>query len=146
MYTRSGRFRPNRESVLSTVDGYPLMGINGVIRVNPGSSEPVTISASGEVSQDGVALGKLRLVKFTNAEQLQPLSGGYFGAGSLTPEPIDPVKTALRQGYLEGSNVNMSIEMGQLMDTLRHFEANQRIMTTQDEHLGKVIQELTNTN
>jgi len=146
MYTRSGRFRPNLDKVLSTVDGYPLMGIDGFIRVNPESREPVTVSDSGVVSQDGTALGKLKLAVFTNNEQLQQLSGGYFDAKTLTPQPIDPTATKIRQGFLEGSNVNMSIEMGQLLDTLRHFEANQRILGMQDEHLGKVIQELANTN
>ena len=36
--------------------------------------------------------------------------------------------------------------MGALMDTLRHFEANQKIMSMQDERLGEVIKELSNTN
>jgi flagellar basal body rod protein FlgG len=33
--------------------------------------------------------------------------------------------------------------MGQLMTTLRHFEANQKIMKIQDQHMGRLIRELT---
>ena len=146
MYTRSGNFRPNADGVLATMDGYPLMGVNGTIRMNPEISDPVTISSSGDVSQGGVALGKLGMVTFDDLAALKPLSGGYFGAGTLTPQTIDTTKTSLRQGYLEGSNTTPMHEMGQLMDTLRHFEANQKIMTMQDERLGKMIQELSNTN
>ena len=146
MYTRSGNFRPNADGVLATMDGYPLMGVNGTIRVNPGISDPITVSANGDVSQAGVALGKLGVLTFNDLTKLKPLSGGYFGAGTLTPQPADTAKTTLRQGYLEGSNTTPMYEMGQLMDTLRHFEANQKIMTMQDERLGKMIQELSNTN
>lgn len=145
-YTRSGSFRPNADGVLATSEGFPLMGANGPIRVNPNFSEPITVSASGEVSQGGVALGKLEVVTFSNPGQLQPLSGGYYAAGTITPQAANPTTTSIHQGFLEGSNTSPIQEMGQLMDTLRHFEANQKIMTMQDERLGKVIQELSNTN
>ena len=35
--------------------------------------------------------------------------------------------------------------MGELMTSLRHFEANQRIMKVHDEQMGKVIQQLGTT-
>ena len=57
-----------------------------------------------------------------------------------------PTITSIRQGFLEGSNTTPIHEMGALMDTLRHFEANQKIMSMQDERLGEVIKELSNTN
>ena len=145
-YTRSGSFRPNADGLLATSEGFPLIGSAGPIRVNPNFNEPITVSASGEVSQSGVALGKLDVVTFANSDQLKPLSGGLYGAGSLAPTPADPTITSILQGFLEGSITTPIHEMGALMDTLRHFEANQKIMSMQDERLGEVIKELSNTN
>ena len=51
----------------------------------------------------------------------------------------------MAQGFLEGSNTTPTHEMGQLMTTLRHFEANQKIMKVHDETMGKLIQQLGNT-
>ncbi len=146
IYTRDGTFRPNAEGVLSTADGKPIMGINGPITVNPLNAEPISIAPTGEVSQGGLALGKLQIVTFPNPDQLQRLSAGYFGAGSQAPQPADPNVTQVRQGFLEGANTTPMHEMSQLMQTLRHFEANQKMMTVQDERLGRIIQELSNTN
>lgn len=146
MYTRDGSFRTNSEGVLSTADGRPLLGVNGPITANTQSADPISISDNGDVSQGGLALGKLQVVSFSNPDQLQRLSAGYFGAGSQAPQAADPNATSVRQGFLEGANTTPMHEMSQLMQTLRHFEANQKMMTVQDERLGKIIQELSNTN
>ncbi|MDP7009751.1 MAG: flagellar hook-basal body protein [Verrucomicrobiota bacterium] len=145
-YTRDGTFRPNQDGLLATKDGYPLLSETGTISVDSTNSEPVTISNSGDVSQGGNGLGRLQIVNFSNPEQLQRASAGYFTAGNQAAQSADLTTTSVRQGFLEGANTTPMNEMSELMQTLRHYEANQRIMQMQDEHLGKLIQELSSLN
>jgi flagellar basal-body rod protein FlgF len=145
-YTRDGTFRPNKDGLLATKEGYPLLGETGTISIDPANAAPVTISNSGDVSQGGNGLGRLQVVNFDNPEQLQRASSGYFMAGNQAVQSADLTQTSVQQGFLEGANTSPMNEMSELMQTLRHFEANQRIMQMQDEHLGKLIQELSNLN
>jgi len=47
-----------------------------------------------------------------------------------------------RVGYLEQSNVNLPREMVSMTETVRHFEAMQRIFQGRDESLEKAIRKL----
>ena len=108
------------------------------------SGTPVTIANDGTVSQGGAALGQLEVVKFEEGslKNLKRLNAGFFAANGATPLPVDPQETKVAQGFLEGSNTTPTREMGELMTTLRHFEANQKIMKIHDENMGKLIREL----
>ncbi len=148
LYSRDGSFRTNALGQLITKDGNLLQGIGGgPITVDPNSEYPIAIAPDGSVSQGGAALGRLNIVTFAEADlpKLQRVNSGYFSSGNLTPMPADENETTVAMGFLEGANTTPTHEMGELMTTLRHFEANQRIMKIQDQHLGRLIRELTNT-
>ena len=76
---------------------------------------------------------------------LKRVNSGYYQANGATPVPVDPKETKVAQGFLEGSNTTPMHEMSELMSSLRHFEANQKIMKIHDEQMGKLIRELGNT-
>ena len=148
LYTRDGSFRFNAQGQLTTKDGNLLQGVGGgPIAVDPISEYPITIANDGTVSQGGPSLGRLNVVTFAEDDlsKLQRVNSGYFTSGSLTPLPADENETSVAMGFLEGSNTTPSHEMGQLMTTLRHFEANQKIMKIQDQHMGRLIRQLTDT-
>ena len=149
VYTRDGSFHITSEGTLVTKEGYPLRTAGGgaPITINTNDATPVSVDRDGNVSQGGTPLGQLELVSFNpdDLKYLKRINAGYFGAGSLTPLPVDPKETRVAQGFLEGSNTTPTHEMGELMTTLRHFEANQKIMKIQDETMGKLIQQLGNT-
>ena len=46
----------------------------------------------------------------------------------------------VEQGYLEQSNVNSVREMVDLIETMRSFEASQKVSQSLDETLGKAIE------
>jgi len=48
----------------------------------------------------------------------------------------------VRQGFLEGSNVNAVEQMVAMITGLRAFEANQRAIAAQDETLKQAVTEL----
>ena len=148
VYTRNGSFLVNSEGLMVTTEGYPLRTAGGgTITVDTNNINPITIDRSGNVSQGGAPLGQLDLVTFNedDLKNLQRLNAAFFKAGTATPLPIDPQLTRVAQGFLESANTTPTQEMGELMTSLRHFEANQRIMKVHDEQMGKVIQQLGTT-
>jgi flagellar basal-body rod protein FlgG len=54
---------------------------------------------------------------------------------------IENERPKVRQGFLEASNVNPVIEMVNLIEVHRNYEANQKIIQAHDAALGKVINE-----
>jgi len=148
IYTRDGSFSITSEGMLVTKDGYPLRqaGSGAPITVATDTEAPITINPQGYVSQGGAPLGQIEVMKFNEGdlEKLKRRGAGYYFPENITPIPVDLKETKIAQGFLEGSNTTPMKEMGELMSTLRHFEANQKIMKIQDEHLGRLIQELGN--
>jgi flagellar basal-body rod protein FlgG len=141
--TRDGEFRVNAQHQLGTKEGYPVMGKNGPIQLDPDNHGPISITADGQVSQGSELKGKLSLTDFENPELLTQTNGVYF----LPTNPALKSKAAtgsLRNGYVEGANTNSLGEMANMMTAMRGFEANGKIIQIQDERLGKVISELGN--
>jgi flagellar basal-body rod protein FlgG len=143
VYTRDGEFQTNSKGQLVTKEGYTVMGEAGPINLDTTSPAPLSISASGEVSQGADTKGKLKITEFNKPQLLTQISGAYFAATTPGITTV-PSASTLRQGYLEGSNTSVVGEMANMMTAMRSFEANQHIIQIQDDRLGKTISELGN--
>jgi flagellar basal body rod protein FlgG len=145
-YTRNGEFQVNAQGQLTTSEGYPVLGQSGgQIQLNPRDAAPVTISSTGQISQGSSSKGKLGLTEFDKPELLTQLNGTYFAAQNPKIHASESVSSRVRQGYLEGSNTSMVVEMSNLMTAMRGFEANQHVIQIQDDRLGKTIDSLGTT-
>lgn len=138
--SRDGELRVNGQGILVGKSGYPLMGANGPIQLDPNSTKDFVISEDGVVSQGNVTVGEIPVWEPAGPAPLAPLGGGLFSvpAGQLRPSPA----TTLRQGFLETANTSSMQEMSDLLQAVRHFEANQRVVMATDERLAKTVQEL----
>jgi flagellar basal-body rod protein FlgF len=137
-YTRRGQFQLDGQGRLVTVQGWPVMGLDGEIR--PGNGAP-SIQANGQIRTADKLVGQLRVVKFDVPGSLRHIDAGYFAsetAGTLLPE----AGLALRQGFLENANVSHSHEMVDLMRTMRHFESMTRVLQGYDDMIGGAIRKL----
>src|SRR5581483_3260177 len=143
--TRDGEFQVNAKGRLVTKEGYTVLGDSGAINLDLSNPAPMSISATGEVSQGAETKGKLKVTEFSNPELLTQISGAYFQANNPGLHSQTATST-LRQGYLEGSNTSVVREMANMMTASRSFEANQHIIQIQDDRLGKTISELGNPN
>jgi len=125
VYTRGGNFRITPKGLLTTNDGDLVLGDkNQPIILLPGH---VTISPDGTISSDGAISGKLQVVEFSPATQLQSAGGTYYTAPANTAAPA---KTSLvRQGTLESSNVNPVTGMIELIDAQREVETMRHVLT-----------------
>ena len=138
-YTRDGSFMTSGQGQLVTASGYTLQpGIT-----IPADTQSITIGADGIVSvtlpsqASPVAIGNIQLTNFINPVGLQPIGENLFleSASSGAPQAGTPGLTGLgrlRQGSLEGSNVNNVEEMVAMIETQRAYEMNSKLISTAD--------------
>ena len=133
-YTRNGSFAVGRDGALSTKDGQPVLGEKGNIFVRAGS---FSINESGEVWQDKHLVDRLRVVRFADESGLERVGSNlYFFGGD--PEHIKTVpQPAVRQGFIEGSNVNAIKNLTDMIVAHRSYEAYQKAINDFDQMMQK---------
>jgi flagellar basal-body rod protein FlgG len=142
-YTRAGSLKVNAQGMLATQAGDALAAKIAV----PTDAQSITIAPDGHVyavpanSKTQVDLGQIDLVDFTNPQGMQAAGGTLYvpGPDSGDPRPAAPGTNglgALRAGYLESSNVDMTTELTTLMLAQRGFELNSRVVQAADQMLS----------
>jgi flagellar basal-body rod protein FlgF len=137
-YTRQGNFRMSADGTLVTVDGYPVMGQGGVIKIQ---GSKVDVDAKGVVSVDGNPAGTISIMDFPKPYNLEKGAGALFTATN-SQTPTQAAKAEIRQGYLEGSNVETIGEMVQMIETNRYFEACSKVIKGYDDMAAKATTDL----
>lgn len=64
--------------------------------------------------------------------------GTELGAAAGNPD----VAYQLKQGFLEGSNVDVSRSYTEMMTAYRAFEANQKVLQAYDRSMDKAVNEI----
>ena len=137
-YTRSGNFSLNVSGQLVTVDGYPVLGTNGIIPVH---GNQVEIDNTGQVIVDGISVATLRLADFQKPYELIKAGNNTFVAAN--PAVVEMPATAhVEQGFLELSNVNAVYEMAKMIESMRVYESYQKTIQLFNETLEKANSEL----
>ncbi|BCX88645.1 flagellar basal-body rod protein FlgG [Methylomarinovum tepidoasis] len=142
-YTRNGSFKLNAEGQLVTASGYFL---EPAITV-PANAKSITISEDGIVSvtipgtPTPQQLGQIQLADFVNPTGLEPIGENLFresvASGAPTVgNPGEEERGALVQHSLETSNVNVVEEMVNMIETQRAYEMNSKAISTVDQMLG----------
>jgi len=137
-YTRSGDFHIDPQGILSARDGDPLEGTDGKpISLDP--SQPVEVSDMGEIDQNGVVAGQLKLVDFTAPDALGKQGNNSFqlSASDLTPVPAS---ARVRQGSVEAANVQPAEAAIRLVTVMRQFEMLQKAMSLGNQMNQQAIQ------
>jgi flagellar basal-body rod protein FlgG len=142
-YTRNGAFTLSPDGRLTTLDGREVQGKNGAIRLEPG--EQLHLSQTGEiVTSGGRAIDTLAIVRFNDNHSLERIGDSLY---KMTPEsriqPLNPGENIkVHQGQIESANVNTITELVNSIAGLRQYEALQKHIQTQNDTLGKVVNEV----
>ncbi len=160
--TRNGSFHLGPESMLVTKEGYPVMGENGPIQIKENN---FVIDRQGRIFQnetfardfqrlvsvrenqweevgivDVIRLEQVRQPRYLQKQGSSLLSTNENSGESL---PINfNARPVVEQGFLETSNVNPVTEMVTMIEVNRAYEANQKVIESQDQATGRLLNEI----
>ena len=149
VYTRDGTFSLTADGILVTPNGYEVQPAMTV----PTDATSLTIGSDGVVSvlQAGstapTQIGQIELAYFVNPKGLEPIGDNLYretnaSGGVNTAIPGNDSTGTLIQGALESSNVNVVEELVNMIETQRAYEMNSKAISTTDEMLSYVNQQL----
>jgi flagellar basal-body rod protein FlgG len=140
-YTRNGSFTRNGMGDLVTLQGHRVLG-EGRIPINLDEATEFSVSAAGKVYADGKEVTKLSIVDFANKREELGREGYnlYYSKSNALPEQA--IKTSVKQGFLETSNVSVVDSMVEMIRFQRNYEANQKSVLSEDETLQKAVNEV----
>ena len=135
-YTRNGHFYVDEEGFLVDTQGNPVQGEVGPIEVGRGELE---VTDDGTVFVDGAEVDQLEIMDFEPEANLAKVGDNY-----LVPEEEIEAEPDVQvwQGFLENSNVDMTEEVVNLIESRQNYESVQRAMMTYDSLLERSANEL----
>ena len=148
-YTRDGSFKLSSTGLVVTSGG---LALEPAITV-PNDAISITIGRDGIVSvlQPGnptpAQIGQIQTADFINPTGLEPIGENLFRESVSSGAPVLGTPSeeefgALFQGSLETSNVNVVEELVNMIETQRAYEMNSKAISTTDEMLSFVTQQL----
>ncbi len=149
--TRAGRFKVTEDGTITAMDGKTLLGKEGPINVFQEFMEEGTanmdvrsleikINEKGQVFANAKEVGSIAIYNPKDEKTLQRISNSEFIATNWSDiEELDESQMTLRQGWLEGSNVNVVNEMIEMIELQRMFEAGSKVIKTNDDTLTNSI-------
>jgi flagellar basal-body rod protein FlgG len=156
LYTRDGTFQltpdPNDPAnlYLATKDGHFVNGVDGQ-RISFPAGYKMKVDEQGRVfayrdSDAGTQVGQVKLVRVVRPQLLREMGTNLYAlpVNAVPGEIVKDVdnntltedKIAIRQGFLEQSNVNMADEMTELMMVQRAFQLSSRAITSSDQMMN----------
>ncbi|MDR2364141.1 MAG: flagellar basal-body rod protein FlgF [Spirochaetaceae bacterium] len=161
-YTRNGSFQLGKEGFLETKEGYPVLGEQGPIKVKANNFQvdkdgqvwinaeyaddpALMISREDNTWGDAVLLDTLKLVEFDLDRYLEKQGSSLYRSTEISGDAriMEPGnRPRVVQGFVEASNVDPVIEMVQMIEVNRAYEANQKAVQTGDSMLGVLINQV----
>lgn len=135
-YTRNGSFAISEEqggSYLVSGQGYYVLDANGQ-KIRLPQNEDINISQEGALSiGTNAPFATLGIASFDNNAGLQDVGNSCFLPTVASGSAKAATGSTIRQGSLEGSNVNLANELTQLIRAQRAFSLVGKAITTVDE-------------
>ncbi|MCM2322880.1 MAG: flagellar hook basal-body protein [Oligoflexia bacterium] len=155
-YTRQGSLKLAMDGRLVTTEGHPVLAVAAggpeagrtpameaarFINLRDRGSH-LAISEQGEIFAGENLVAKLSVVEFGDLNKLRKSGGQLFENRDPANVSAAPVRTAVRQGVLETSNVNPVEEMTNLIKANRLFEQDLKALKTYGDLLGREVNDI----
>jgi flagellar basal-body rod protein FlgG len=151
-----------KEGYLETKEGYPVLGEKGRIHVkennfkvdkeghvwiNAEYADDPSVMVSREDNTWGQAamLDTLKIVGFDKERYLQKQGSNLYKTNDVAGEAeiLSDKRPRVLQGFTEAANVNPVVEMVNMIEVNRAYEANQKMIQSQDSMLGVLINQVS---
>lgn len=136
-YTRAGNFSLDEE-------GYLCLPGQGRVLDDSGAplllaTDRITADAAGTLfSESGESLGKLGLFSFEDVSLLRKNDRGLF----ITDAQPAEAEAAVRNGWVERSNVDLIKQMTDMMSTQRAYQSAAQLLKMYDQLMSKATNEV----
>ena len=145
-YTRRGDMSVSASGTLQTGDGFLVMGQSGPITLPPyksltiGEDGSISIVPQGDPTGEPQVIDRIKLVSSKGSDTVKGLDNllRVRGGGAL-PENLD---AKVASGALEGSNVNMTQALVDMIENQRSYEVQANLLKearTMDESSASVM-------
>ena len=143
-YTRNGNFTLDGQGYLVNPQGlYVLSDAGQRIQLQ---NDDFQLDQDGAIYVNNQQVARVGVSYAANPNLLQKQDNGLLrmqdGGELPTAYGTNGVNFTLRQNYLEGSNVDSSRTMTDLMTAYRAFEANQKVLQAYDRSMEKAVNEI----
>ncbi|MBN9372864.1 flagellar basal-body rod protein FlgG [Hydrogenophaga sp. YM1] len=146
-YTRAGQLQRSPEGRLMTAQGYPLVPDITL----PANAKSITIGENGTVSVSlpgdtaPQEIGQITLAGFVNPAGLLALGDNLYQETAASGVPTEGIAGeealgAIKQGALEGSNVQVVEEMVDMITAQRTYEMSTKVLSAADGMLQNLAQ------
>lgn len=137
-YSRAGALTKAPDGFLKGPNGFPILSVD---------NEPIQIEGanfhmdeSGRVIVEGEEVGTVGIVTLDDINSLHKIGENMYenlnGANEI------PSQAVLLTGHVEGASVSAVKEMTALIEAQRAYQANAKLISMQDETLGKAISQI----
>lgn len=138
-YTRQGTFSLDASNRLVTQNGDPVVGSGGPLTLDGGA---IMVGDQGDISVDGSPAGTIKIVQFTDPDQLEKAGASLFrhkgDEGNITTR----ADATVAQGFIETSNVDPVVEMVRMIEISKAYSSYQKVIQSMDDASKKLISEL----
>lgn len=138
-YTRMGNLSLDATGRLIDANGDSVLDSEDNEIILP-SGGKVVIATNGQISVEGERIAQLHIVNFEDLHYLEKEGEGLFK--TLDGATEKEFTGSVRQGFTEGSNVNIVKEMVNMISLNRNYEANQKVIQTHDTLMDKAVNDV----
>ncbi len=163
--TRNGAFSLNKNGHIVNAKGYPLMGEKGLLQIHKhnflirengeiwinaifGNDPEAGVGEKNNDWSEAVVLDKIKIRTVEYPRELKKQGESLYVTNSASGPMarFEDLGTEMQahifQGFLESSNVNLVRQMVDMIAVQRSYEASQRSLSSHDQLLGKLINEV----
>lgn len=145
-YTRNGSLTLDANGVLTTAEGFPVLDQNGeqILLDN----DQFTVLSNGVIQQDGVQVAQLGIAITDDPSSLIKEGNGLYRTenNEALQDAQENTSYKVSQGFIEGSNVDATRAMSDMLSAYRTFEANQKVLQAYDRSMEKAVNEIGRVN
>lgn len=135
-FTRDGGFSLDRQGFLVNKNGARVLGVDGPIQLGPGR---LVVDEAGRLFIDGEQAGQLLIAGFIEPQGLEKEGDNLFRQTGRSGLPVQTEDFVLHQGMLEYPNLEVVLEMVEMINAFRAYEANARAVSSQESTLDRLI-------
>lgn len=141
MLTRQGAFHRSSDGYIVDAHGNQLLGEGGPLQLPEEGT--VVVDGSGGLSVNGEQIDSISLVTVEDLAVLEKIGHSMLRIRpDANAQVIAAEDASIEQGFVEAANIEVVTEMVNMIETMRAFEAYQKMITSTFEQDKKAINEV----